>query len=150
MYQLPEKISPGEELEVQLAPLGDWPNVDAKGKKVVQRVTAEAVSRLGANFGGEVLVDVDHDSIGGSTEAAAWVTGLYSKRRLDLIPEAWRNPDRVVTGNRDRTAICEIDTLDGGTLHLVVGVGSEKKRTAKVLTMYKTKEAGHAPVSGPA
>lgn len=87
--ELPGKISPGDELEVQLAPFGDWPNttVDEHGKQkeVVQHVTAEAVSRLVANFTGEVLVDVDHESIEGGTEAAAWVTGLRADPDKGLV-----------------------------------------------------------------
>ena len=54
---------------------------------------------------------------------------------LDLIPEAWRNPDRVLPGNRPGTAVCEIDTLDGGILKLVVA--TTKKGTARIMTMYK-------------
>lgn len=87
--ELPGKISPGDELEVQLAPIGDWPNttVDEHGKQkdVVQHVTAEAVSRLVANFSGEVLVDIDHGSIEGGTEAAAWVTGLRADPDKGLV-----------------------------------------------------------------
>lgn len=86
--ELPEKINPGDELEVQLAPIGEWPNViekDGKQIEVTQRVTPAAVSRLVANFAGEVLVDLDHESIGGGTEAAAWVTGLRADPEKGLV-----------------------------------------------------------------
>ena len=62
--ELPEKIETGGELDVQLAPLGDFPN-----RGTVQHIDAEAVQTLVRAFSGEVLVDVGHESEnGGSTE----------------------------------------------------------------------------------
>lgn len=37
----------------------------------------------------------------------------------DLIPSMWRNPDRVTNGHSGRDVL-ELDTIDGGTLHLAV------------------------------
>lgn len=82
---LPQKVRAGEELEVQLAPFGDWPNHDSKGNTIMQHVTPEAAGRLAANFETEILVDLDHNSIGGGTEAAAWVTDLRADPEQGLV-----------------------------------------------------------------
>lgn len=54
---------------------------------------------------------------------------------LDMIPSLWRNPDRVAKGGYDGSFICEIDTIDGGVLSLVV----DATRTPKIKTLYKRK-----------
>lgn len=73
---LPETVSAGDELEVQLAPYGDFPGV-LEGRTVRQRCDRAAFERLAGNFSGEVLVDFEHKAErGGDTEAAAWVQAL--------------------------------------------------------------------------
>ena len=87
--ELPEKLSPGDELEVQLAPYGEWPNViedeNGKPKEVTQRFGPEDAEKIVAAFGGELLVDADHASCeGGSTLAYAWVTSVRADPELGL------------------------------------------------------------------
>ena len=73
---LPETVAAGDELEVQLAPYGDFPGV-LGGRTVRQRCDRAAFERLAGNFSGEVLVDFEHKAErGGDTEAAAWVQAL--------------------------------------------------------------------------
>ena len=84
--ELPETINAGDEVEVQIAPFGDWPNVDADGSPLTQSVDGEAVDRMVANFAGDILVDADHQSeSGGSTEALAWVTALRADPERGLV-----------------------------------------------------------------
>ena len=84
--ELPETIGAGDEVEVQIAPFGDWPNVDADGNPLTQSVDGEAVDRMVANFAGNILVDADHQSeSGGSTEALAWVTALRADPERGLV-----------------------------------------------------------------
>lgn len=54
---------------------------------------------------------------------------------LDMIPSLWRKPDRVEKGGYDGSFVCEIDTIDGGVLSLVV----DATRTPKIKTLYKRK-----------
>ena len=54
---------------------------------------------------------------------------------LELIPTLWRQPDRVVEGGYRGSIICELDTIDGGTLKMVVDV----KRMPAMHTLYKNK-----------
>lgn len=83
---LPDSVSVGEEYEVQLAPLGEWPGrVD--GRAITQVFDAEACSRVVENFSHEILVDADHNSVreGGDTSAMAWVSGLRNDTELGLV-----------------------------------------------------------------
>ncbi len=84
--KLPEEVSAGDVVEVQIAPLGaflqevDNPSAPGKRRTVTQVVDEEAARRLVAAMDGDVLVDMDHSSEGGgSSEAAAWIKAL----RLD-------------------------------------------------------------------
>ena len=87
---LGKTVSAGDELEVQLAPLGDWKQTvedeDGKAREITQRFDAAACSRVVENFSGEILVDLDHQSVeGGSTRAYAWVTALRNDPGLGLV-----------------------------------------------------------------
>lgn len=88
--ELPKTVAAGDEIEVQLAPLGEWPQTveDAQGKpkKIVQRFDEAASAAVVGNFSKELLVDLDHASVeGGSTRAYAWVTGLRADGELGLV-----------------------------------------------------------------
>ena len=88
--ELPKTVSAGDEIEVQLAPLGEWPQTveDAQGKpkKIVQCFDEAASAAVVGNFSKELLVDLDHASVeGGSTRAYAWVTGLRADGELGLV-----------------------------------------------------------------
>lgn len=124
MSRLPDKVNPGDETWVMLAPWGSHPRWDdEKEEWVDQLLDEEAGSRLVAAFRDEVLVDADHSSVnGGSTEALAWIVelddrpdGLWalfrwtdtgaeavSGRRWRFVSPAWTvdaagRPDRLVS-----------------------------------------------------
>lgn len=44
-----------------------------------------------------------------------------TEAELEIVPEVWRNPDRVLAGNRTGTALLELDAMDGGVYVLAVG-----------------------------
>ena len=54
---------------------------------------------------------------------------------LDLIPTLWRTPDHVVKGGYTGSFTCEVDTIDGGILRMVV----DATKTPKIKTLYKRK-----------
>lgn len=79
--QLPPE---GTALTVQIAPFGSFPGTlrgtDGKSKSVTQVLDEATFTRIIENWqkegSKELLVDVDHDSMGGSTRAFAWATNL--------------------------------------------------------------------------
>lgn len=86
--KLPESIRPGDELDVNIAPFGEWvchdgsPSNDGR----LQVVDDAALDQVVAAFDGDVLVDVDHRSEeDGPTEAAAWVTRLFKDPEKGLM-----------------------------------------------------------------
>ena len=83
---LPATVKAGDEIEVQLAPLGDWTQV-VGGKRVTQRFDGAACAAVVSNFRGELLVDADHRSTkpDGDTSAYAWVTGLRADPERGLV-----------------------------------------------------------------
>lgn len=54
---------------------------------------------------------------------------------LDLIPTLWRSPDRVAKGGYPGSFTCELDTVDGGILRMIVDV----TKTPRIKTLYKRK-----------
>ncbi len=85
MNGLPDKVSAGEETEVQIAPWGVYRNRNAAGETVDQIVDEAAGRALAAAFDGEILVDADHGSeTDGSTEAMAWITALRTDPETGL------------------------------------------------------------------
>ncbi|MBP5787749.1 MAG: hypothetical protein J6Y19_08050, partial [Kiritimatiellae bacterium] len=87
--ELPGRVEAGQELEVQLAPLGEWEQTveeDGKRRTVVQRFDEAACNAVVGAFSKELLVDLDHESVeGGSTRAYAWVTALRRDEDLGLV-----------------------------------------------------------------
>lgn len=86
MSKLPEKVAAGDEIDVQLAPLGDWAQL-VGGRRIVQRFDEQALSEVVENFRGEILVDADHRSTkpDGDTSAYAWVTALKADPERGLV-----------------------------------------------------------------
>ena len=84
--RLPDKVAPGGEVDVQLAPLGDWSQT-VNGKRITQRFDEAACAEVVRNFRGEILVDADHRSTkpDGDTSAYAWVTGLRADPERGLV-----------------------------------------------------------------
>ncbi len=75
-HALPDKVAPGDTLEVQLAPYGTFPGLRGS-ERVNQICDDKAFKALVANFSSEVLVDFEHHAeLGGDTKAAAWVQSL--------------------------------------------------------------------------
>lgn len=68
---------------------------------------------------------------------------------LELIPSLWRQPDNVTQGAFPTSLVCEIETVDGGILRMVVDV----KRIPVIRTLYKRKSStgtgGHTRVQNP-
>lgn len=58
-----------------------------------------------------------------------------SPEELDIIPEVWRSPDRVVKGG-GKSWILELDSFSGGTYRLVVEINANG---ARIETFYKRK-----------
>lgn len=84
--ELPLSVKAGEELEVQLSPFGNFPNVTDEGERIVQVCDRAAFERVVANFSEELLVDFEHDAeTGGSTTAAAWVQKVFIDDELGLM-----------------------------------------------------------------
>lgn len=108
---LPETIEPGEELEVQICPFGEFENKSKAGKMITQKCDAIAFNTVVSNFSKEVLVDFEHNAeLGGDTTAGAWIRSVrvdpargllgvfkftdagadaVSNRRLRFISPAW-------------------------------------------------------------
>ena len=75
---LPKSVKAGEEIEVLVSPIGNFPHPD--GEQICTREAFDAlVAKWEADGKPEILVDFDHASeMGGATEAAAWATKLSS------------------------------------------------------------------------
>lgn len=86
MSKLPDKVAAGGEIDVQLAPLGDWSQT-VNGKRITQRFDEAACAEVVRNFRGEILVDADHRSTkpDGDTSAYAWVTALRADPAQGLV-----------------------------------------------------------------
>ena len=54
---------------------------------------------------------------------------------LDLIPSIWRKPDRVLPGGYKGAIACELDTIDGGTIRMIIDI----TKVPKIKTLYKRK-----------
>lgn len=125
MTQLPDTLKPGDDIAVQIAPVGNFPGYvrlpDGGRRPIVQRIDSAVIASVIANTGAaaEILVDRDHvsDSPGGSTEAMAWIHGLTFDparglvgilRPTDIGAEALAN-----RRYRFLSPVFEVD-LDGG------------------------------------
>jgi phage I-like protein len=91
---LPDEVEAGKPFTIQLAPLGNYPNVvddeEHPGEKrdVMQIVDEKAVQSMVDNFTDKVLVDADHSSeTSTNTAAMAWVTKLYIDPEKGLMAE---------------------------------------------------------------
>ncbi len=90
--QLPPEGTP---LTVQIAPFGEFPGtlkgLDGKAKPITQVLNEAAFNRIIANWQAqgakELLVDVDHDSMNGSTRAFAWATNLQIDPDCGLVAD---------------------------------------------------------------
>jgi phage I-like protein len=91
---LPDEVEAGKPFTIQLAPLGNYPNVvddeEHPGEKrdVMQIVDEKAVQSMVDNFTDKVLVDADHSSeTSTNTAAMAWVTRLFIDPEKGLMAE---------------------------------------------------------------
>lgn len=54
---------------------------------------------------------------------------------LELIPSLWRSPERVSRGGDGNSVVCEIETIDGGVVKMVVSI----RDVPRIKTLYKVK-----------
>lgn len=81
----PQHIEAGSELWIHLAPIGQWPQWDDDGNKIIQDVSEETIENMMRAFDSPILVDTDHSSEeGGSTRAMAWITQLAQEEGVGL------------------------------------------------------------------
>ena len=151
MNELPKTIKPGEELEVQIAPYGEYPcrDGDPEHDGFVQRVTPGAVRRIVGNFKPEILVDMDHASeTGGGTAAAAWITALRADPERGLVG-VFKFTDTgaaAVSARRYRyvSAAWEVDSATGW-VRVIVSWGFESIEQPKAIVGSMEGHSGHQP-----
>lgn len=153
MNELPKTIKPGVEVELQIAPYGEYRCHDGTSTGVMQHITPAAVEAMVANLSGEILVDYDHDSTDGRSEAAAWVLGLRNDPELGLMG-TFRFTDygaAAVNNRRYRfvSAEWEVDVKTGEPVRLT-SVALTNKPNLPVRPMLNSNKAGgqtpaHAP-----
>lgn len=148
--QLPEAINAGDEVEVQLAPLGTYPQI-VDGEEVGQVVDEKAVRSLIDTFDKEVLVDSDHDSeTGKGTEAMAWVTKVFEDPERGLVG-VFKFTDKgadAVTQRRYRF-ISPAWTLDGDNRPVkLVSVGMTNKPNLPVAPVLNMRLVSNGTVAG--
>ena len=73
--QLPETVKSGDVIGVQICPIGEFENVSEDGQHL-QLCDREALKNVAEMFEQPILVDFDHASEDGDTEAAAWIESL--------------------------------------------------------------------------
>ena len=73
--QLPETVKSGDVIGVQICPIGEFENVSEDGQHL-QLCDREALKHVAEMFEQPILVDFDHASEDGDTEAAAWIESL--------------------------------------------------------------------------
>lgn len=130
---IPETVAPGEPVEIQLAPFGDYPGSlrftgpdgrPAK-KRVVQRVDARTLNNVVKAFSEDVLLDRDHLSeTGGDTSAFGWFKSLRVDPELGLMGTVSFTPPgaQVVNSRVYRFPSCSFDIeelADGKTVEPV-------------------------------
>ena len=91
----------------------------------------------GCAVSGELKTHMERD--GHWPEVSFKTNAQIADAELDILPEIWRNPDRVLAGNREKSAVLELDALDGGTFVLVV---SGRSGGSTPFTFYKRKRRG--------
>jgi len=73
--QLPETVKSGDVIGVQICPIGEFENISEDGQHL-QLCDREALKNVAEMFERPILVDFDHASEDGDTEAAAWIESL--------------------------------------------------------------------------
>ena len=73
--QLPDTVKSGDVIAVQICPIGEFENVSEDGQHL-QLCDREALKHVAEMFEQPILVDFDHASEDGDTEAAAWIESL--------------------------------------------------------------------------
>lgn len=110
-------------LAVQVAPFGEYPARAGHGdggRTVVQVLDAAAFARIiddwAARGRPEILVDADHDSIGGGTRAYAWASNLRTDPVRGLVAD-FRLTDlgRAAVAGREYRFVSPVFLLEEGT-----------------------------------
>ena len=80
--KLREDLKPGDEIEIQVAPFGEYPAITVDGEEIVQRFDKESFERVIENWknGGSKMIraDFDHNSeMTDDTIASGWIKDLW-------------------------------------------------------------------------
>ena len=147
--QLPDAVNAGDEIEVQLAPRGAYPQI-VDGKEVMQIVDDTAIKSLIDTFNAEkeekkakgenyqVLVDADHSSeVGSNTAAMAWVDRLFDDpdRGLVGVFVFTKEGADAVTGKKWRFISPAWTLTEDGHPEKLVSVGMTNKPNLPVSPM---------------
>lgn len=161
--RLPDAVSAGDEIEVQLAPRGAYPQI-VDGKEVLQIVDDSAVKALIDNFNAEkeaarargenyqVLVDADHASeTGDTTKAMAWIDRLFDDpdRGLVGVFVFTKEGADAVSGRAYRFISPAWTLTDDGHPERLVSVGMTNRPNLPVSPMLNMK-AARSPKAGTA
>ena len=161
--KLPDAVNAGDEIEVQLAPRGAYPQI-VDGKEVVQIVDDAAVKSLIDNFNAEkaaakergenyqVLVDADHSSeTGDTTKAMAWIDRIFDDpdRGLVGVFVFTKEGADAVSGKAYRFISPAWTLTDDGHPEKLVSVGMTNRPNLPVSPMLNMK-AAKSPKAGTA
>lgn len=159
---LPSEVRAGDEIEVQLAPRGEYPQT-VDGREVVQIIDDRSIKSLVANFAkakeeakakGEnyqVLVDADHASeTGNGTRAMAWVDRVFDDPDRGLVGVFVFTPEgaAAVSGKTYRFISPAWTLNPDGRPETLVSVGMTNTPNLPVSPMLNAKAANDEPTAG--
>ncbi len=159
---LPNEVRAGDEIEVQLAPRGEYPQI-VEGKEVVQIIDDRSIKSLVDNFAkakeeakanGEnyqVLVDADHASeTGNGTRAMAWVDRVFDDPERGLVGVFVFTPEgaAAVSGKTYRFISPAWTLNPDGRPETLVSVGMTNTPNLPVSPMLNAKAANDEPKAG--
>lgn len=159
---LPNEVKAGDEIEVQLAPRGEYPQT-VDGREVVQIIDDRSIKSLVANFAkakeeakakGEnyqVLVDADHASeTGNGTRAMAWVDRVFDDPDRGLVGVFVFTPEgaEAVSGKTYRFISPAWTLNPDGRPETLVSVGMTNTPNLPVSPMLNAKAANDEPTAG--
>ena len=163
LTKLPEEVKAGDEIEVQLAPKGAYPQI-VEGKEVTQIVDDAAINSLIENFNAEkakdesykVLVDADHSSempnADGQvvTKAMAWVDRVFADPDRGLVGVFVFTPEGAAAGQgKTYRFISPAWTLtEDGHPEKLVSVGMTNKPNLPVAPMLNMRAVVKSPAAG--
>lgn len=113
------KMDDNGEIEVQIAPVGEFCGSNAKGEPVAETITPEGLSRLAEKLNSseeEILVDVDHASarpgLDRDTRAVGWLSRFYSSVKGLFAKMKLTSFGKDLVKGRDYRYLSPVFTLD--------------------------------------